>query len=99
MFSSDDETGIERGDGDRGGVLVNDVQLEPAGSVEEGAEDVDWEKAFNTLSCAIGREMVTGDFLYLLAHKLLDREGREAALRFAQCVTTKRGKFMQEFMG
>ena len=99
MFFSDDETGIEEVDGDRGGVLVHDVQLEPSGGAEEAGEQIDWESAFNTLSAARGREMVTGELVYMLAYKLMDNEGREAALRFAQCAIGQRDSTIHEIMG
>jgi len=95
VSSSETKTRVKRRDGDRVRVQLDLIQQRPSDSTEE----VDWEHAYKTLSYVIGRQMLSGDLLYLIAAAVVDKEGEKAARVFAECVSAQRDRFTHDFMG
>ena len=66
---------------------------------KSSSNDIDWHKAFRTLSALIGNDFVTSDMLNLLARNLLGMEGEEVAMEFAKNASLNRSSFHKSFMG
>jgi hypothetical protein len=94
MSTSKRETGVARSDGNRGGVPELHVQLS-----SEGGTYPDWERAFAILSASLGKQMISGDALYLIFMSLQSNAGEQVAERFAEHIGLNRSKEVHNFMG
>jgi hypothetical protein len=61
--------------------------------------DGDWHRSFQLLSACLGREMISGDLVALVAMNLASVAGEEPAKEFLRCLRMNRSSFTDSFMG
>ena len=105
MPTSKQEPGVVRVNGNRGGLLVNDVQRSeeiPRGTnafPRETDEEASWRHAFRVLSAVLSRQFVSGDLLVLVAYELRDHLSDEAVQEYVEHAGLNRSKIVNNFMG